>query len=118
MVSSIAANMGGLLPAKLSSLKIMSAFCTHLFTGDILQVFLHHDLPEPGFNLTLRQLPFSGPASKHMTRFRTCDVTWLEEAGERSSGAAAAPPRVLTRQRRARASLRGATAGPAWHSTR
>lgn len=52
------------LPSKLSSLKKVSAFCTHLFTGHILQVFLHHDPPEPGFNLTLRQLSFSGPAKK------------------------------------------------------
>ncbi len=31
---------------------------THLFAGDILQVLLHHDLPQAGFDLTLCQLSF------------------------------------------------------------
>lgn len=34
----------------------------YLFAGDILQVFLHHDLPQTGFDLSLRQLPFCRPA--------------------------------------------------------
>lgn len=36
----------------------------HLFTGDILQIFLHHDLPEPSLDLTLRQLSLGGPVDK------------------------------------------------------
>lgn len=28
----------------------------YLFGGDVLQVFLHHDLPQTGFDLSLRQL--------------------------------------------------------------
>jgi len=35
---------------------------THLFAGDILKVFLHHDLPQTGFDLTLRQLSLSRSA--------------------------------------------------------
>lgn len=31
---------------------------THLFAGDILEVFLHHDLPQTVFDLTLGQLSF------------------------------------------------------------
>lgn len=31
---------------------------SHLFAGDILKVFLHHDLPQTGFDLTLCQFSF------------------------------------------------------------
>lgn len=49
---------------------------THLFAGDILQVFLHHDLPQPGFNLTLGQLSFCRPAEKQQDTKIRC-VTLL-----------------------------------------
>lgn len=113
--------MGGLTAANSHySLNTINAFCTHLFTGNILQVFLHHDLPEPGFDLTLRQLSFSGPAKKDQDADIRCFLIGHEMScgGEKSRGNVAAPPLVLTRQRRALASLRGATAGPAWRSTR
>lgn len=36
----------------------------YLFAGDILQVFLHHDLPQTGFDLSLRQLSFCWTAEQ------------------------------------------------------
>lgn len=51
----------------------------YLFAGDVLQVFLHHDLPQTGFDLSLRQLPFRRPAevprkqtSHHSSQLSSC----------------------------------------------
>lgn len=62
-----------------------SSKVTHLFASNVLQVFLHHDLSQPGFNLTLSQLSFCGPAEKQQdTKIRCVTLLPGNILGKRS----------------------------------
>lgn len=89
---------------------------TRLFAGDILQIFLRHDFPQAGFYLALGPLSLcrSAETSRHKNtegkKFYICKCLMI--LLNQSS------LMIFTRQRRAQVSRLGATAHPAWRSTR
>lgn len=58
----IAGKQKGYKMEETETTRVQGCVLSYLFAGDILQVFLHHDLPQTGFDLSLRQLPFCRPA--------------------------------------------------------
>lgn len=95
----IAGKQGGYEMEETKTTGVPGCVLLYLFAGDILQVFLHHDLPQTGFDLSLRQLPFCRPAEAppktnlpSLFQLSSCCITelyWDTYTSEKSTGESA-----------------------------